>query len=100
MYLACIILFEVGSVVSGAAPNSPAFIVGRAISGLGAAGLQNGGIVIILNILPLHKRSAWMGGIGAVFGIASVLGPLVGGVSPAFLSIMLDYGMGADTACM
>lgn len=43
-YMSCIALFEVGSAVCGAAPSSVAFIIGRAISGLGSAGIFNGGM--------------------------------------------------------
>lgn len=42
VFLAAVVLFEVGSAVCGAAPNSVAFIIGRAIAGLGAAGVQEG----------------------------------------------------------
>ncbi|MCJ1285331.1 hypothetical protein MMC26_004671 [Xylographa opegraphella] len=78
VYLGSLVVFELGSAVCGAAPNSTAFIVGRAIAGLGNAGLFQGVVVIIVYIVPLHKRSQYMGLMGAVFGIAS-LGPLLGG---------------------
>ena len=41
-FLAAVLLFEVGSAICGAAPNSIAFIIGRAIAGLGAGGIQSG----------------------------------------------------------
>ncbi|OCK76475.1 MFS general substrate transporter [Lepidopterella palustris CBS 459.81] len=78
-FLTAVILFEVGSAICGAAPNSIAFIIGRAIAGLGAGGVQSGVIVIIVYAVPLHKRPQYQGFFGAVFGIASVLSPLVGG---------------------
>ncbi|EXJ84091.1 hypothetical protein A1O3_04758 [Capronia epimyces CBS 606.96] len=78
-FLTAIFLFEVGSVVCGAAPNSVAFIVGRAIAGLGAAGIYTGAIVSIVYSVPLHKRPVYQGMFGAVSGIASVVGPLLGG---------------------
>jgi len=56
-----------------------AFIIGRAISGVGAAGLMNGGMVLMINAIPLEKRPAWMGAVGATMGVASVVGPLLGG---------------------
>lgn len=79
-YIAAVIVFEVGSALCGAAPSSPAFIVGRAISGLGSAGIFNGSIIVIIETVPLEKRPMLQGFMGAVFGIASVAGPLLGGV--------------------
>ncbi|KAL2126044.1 hypothetical protein VTI74DRAFT_1868 [Chaetomium olivicolor] len=78
-FLASIVVFEIGSVICGAAPNSTAFIVGRAIAGLGSAGIFSGCMQIMIPMVPLHRRPAFQGIFGAVFGIASVLGPLVGG---------------------
>lgn len=80
VFLGVIGLFEIGSAICGAAPNSTAFIVGRAIAGIGTAGVQSGGVVILVNTLPLAKRPAMQGLFGAMFGIASVVGPLLGGV--------------------
>ena len=79
VYLASLVVFEIGSAVCGAAPNSTAFIIGRAIAGLGNAGLFQGAVVIIVYIVPLHKRPQYMGLLGSVFGIASAIGPLLGG---------------------
>ena len=80
VFLAAVILFEVGSAVCGAAPNSTAFIFGRAIAGIGSAGISGGAIVIMMHTTPIEKRPMYIGFIGAVFGIASVAGPLLGGV--------------------
>ena len=79
VFLTLIAVFELGSAVCGAAPSSTAFIVGRAIAGLGAAGMMNGAIVIMFHIIPLAKRPVYQAGFGAVFGISSILGPLLGG---------------------
>ncbi|RDW85591.1 hypothetical protein BP5796_03916 [Coleophoma crateriformis] len=79
IYLSAIGLFEVGSVISGAAPSSNAFIVGRAIAGVGSAGIFSGSIIIVTYILPLHKRPMVVGLFGSIFGISSVIGPLLGG---------------------
>jgi len=85
-FISAIFLFELGSAVCGAAPSSVAFIIGRAISGIGSAGMFGGSMVIMLNVLPLHKRPLAMGLIGGVFAIASVVGPLVGGAFTTYVS--------------
>ncbi|KAK4134864.1 MFS general substrate transporter [Trichocladium antarcticum] len=79
-YLAAIFVFEVGSLVCAVAPSSNAFIVGRAVAGIGTAGLFSGGVVILSYTLPLRQRPMAFGLIGAMWGIASVAGPLLGGV--------------------
>ncbi|KAE8352484.1 major facilitator superfamily domain-containing protein [Aspergillus coremiiformis] len=79
VFLAAILLFEVGSAICGAAPSSTVFIVGRAIAGMGASGLVSGSVVIIVHIVPLPKRPLYTGLFGAVFGVASVVAPLMGG---------------------
>ncbi|KAK0619748.1 major facilitator superfamily domain-containing protein [Immersiella caudata] len=78
-FLISILLFEIGSAVCGAATSSTVFIVARAIQGLGAAGIMAGALTIIVYAIPLAKRPMYQGLVGAVFGISSVLGPLVGG---------------------
>jgi MFS family permease len=79
VFLSAIIIFEVGSVLCGAAPSSIVFIIGRAIAGMGSAGIFSGVIVVMVASVPLHQRPAYQGGFGGVFGLASVLGPLMGG---------------------
>jgi MFS family permease len=79
VFLAGCILFEVGSAICGAAPNSKAFIVGRAIAGLGSSGMFSGLMVIMFHTIPLQQRPIYQGFFGAVFAIASVIGPVVGG---------------------
>ncbi|KAI9727732.1 MAG: hypothetical protein M1828_005960 [Chrysothrix sp. TS-e1954] len=78
-FLTAIVLFEIGSAICGAAPNNVAFIIGRAIAGLGAGGVQSGIVVIIVYAVPLAKRPAYQGLLGAMYGIASATGPLIGG---------------------
>jgi len=79
VYLCALAIFELGSLVCGVAPNSNALIIGRAVAGVGAAGVFSGAILIIAHTVPLKRRPAFMGFIGAMYGIASVAGPLMGG---------------------
>jgi MFS family permease len=80
IFLGAIFLFEVGSLVCAVAPSSEAYIVGRAVAGVGTAGLFSGGVVILSYTLPLRQRPMAFGLIGAMWGVASVAGPLLGGV--------------------
>ncbi|KAJ3536838.1 hypothetical protein NM208_g6555 [Fusarium decemcellulare] len=79
VYLVAIFFFELGSLLCGVAPNSVAFIIGRAIAGAGSAGIYSGSTILITTVTPLSKRAGYVGMMGAVFGIASVIAPLVGG---------------------
>jgi MFS family permease len=79
VYLIAIGIFELGSLVCGVAPNSNALIVGRAIAGVGSAGVFSGALIIVAYSVPLQKRPMFSGFIGAMYGIASVAGPLLGG---------------------
>ncbi|KAJ6615532.1 major facilitator superfamily domain-containing protein [Mycena sp. CBHHK59/15] len=79
VYIVAISIFELGSLICGVAPNSNALIVGRAIAGLGSAGIFSGALIIVANTVPLSKRPMYTGLIGAMYGIASVAGPLMGG---------------------
>ncbi|KAK1767678.1 major facilitator superfamily domain-containing protein [Phialemonium atrogriseum] len=79
-FLGAVALFELGSLVCALAPTSIAFIVGRALAGGGTAGLFSGAVVIFSYTLPLRKRPAAFGLVGGMWGIASVAGPLLGGV--------------------
>lgn len=70
----------VGSIICAAAPNSAAFIVGRAVAGIGAAGLYQGALSIVGLTVKLEKRPLYLGIVLSVFGIAVCLGPPLGGV--------------------
>ncbi|BEJ13591.1 hypothetical protein CspHIS471_0307650 [Cutaneotrichosporon sp. HIS471] len=75
-----VFVFELGSLVCGVAPNINVLILGRAIAGAGSAGIFSGAMVIVAEITPLHSRAQYMALIGICFAIASVVGPLIGGV--------------------
>jgi MFS family permease len=79
-FLTAIFIFEAGSLICGVAPTSAAFIAGRAIAGIGAAGVGAGCYTMIAFTVEPKKRPAYSGALGAVYGVGSVLGPLLGGV--------------------
>ncbi|OBT92550.2 hypothetical protein VE01_09472 [Pseudogymnoascus verrucosus] len=78
-YIGAIIIFETGNIVSGAAPTSIALIFGRAIAGIGSAGIFTGSYIIIGFSVPPRHRPRYMGLLGSMYGIASVCGSLIGG---------------------
>lgn len=80
VYLFALVLFEFGSVICAAAKNSVMLIVGRAIAGAGASALFSGAMTIVGFTVPLKSRPIYMASISSMFGIASVVGPLLGGV--------------------
>lgn len=82
-----------GSLISAAAKNSTIFIVGRAIGGVGCAGVFSGALTIIAYTVPLHRRPRFTGGITTLFSvntpivrsfadskITGFVGPVLGGV--------------------
>lgn len=72
-------IFELGSVLCGAAVSSVMLIVGRAVAGLGAAGIINGALIIISSCAPLEKRAGLIGLTMGVNQLGLVAGPLIGG---------------------
>ncbi|KAI9691805.1 MAG: hypothetical protein M1822_007877 [Bathelium mastoideum] len=78
-YLAALVIFEVGSVLCAAATSSKMLIVGRAVAGAGAAALFSGGMTIIGFAVPLRKRPFYIALLSSMFGISSIVGPILGG---------------------
>lgn len=79
LFLIAIALFTLASVGCAFAGSFWAFVVFRAFQGLGGGGLMILSQAIIADIVPAKDRGKYMGPMGAVFGISSVAGPLLGG---------------------
>ncbi|KAJ5833514.1 hypothetical protein N7474_001825 [Penicillium riverlandense] len=79
LYMVSLFVFVIGSVLSATAPTSPAFIVGRALSGLGAAGILAGMNIIVAHTTSLKHRPIYSAIAGGVECIALAFGPFISG---------------------
>jgi MFS family permease len=90
-YILSIAIFEVDSLICALADNSTTLIIGRAITGLGGAGVSTGGYTIVAFSAPPELRPAFTGVMGATFSVASVIGPLLGGKISFLYNPILTY---------
>lgn len=81
-----IVIFLIGSMLSGLSQNMMELIAFRAVQGIGAGGLLVGAQAIIGDVVPARQRGKYMGYFGVVFGLTSVAGPLAGGLFTQHLS--------------
>ncbi|PNP38224.1 hypothetical protein TGAMA5MH_09794 [Trichoderma gamsii] len=84
--LTAIATFLVGSVLSSTARSSSMFIVGRAVTGLGAAGIFAGAFTASVHIMPLRWRPVFNATLGGIESVAVISAPLLGGVLVQTLS--------------
>ncbi|KAL5480187.1 hypothetical protein ACEPAI_1457 [Sanghuangporus weigelae] len=106
VYLSALVVFEVGSIICAAATSSAMLIIGRAVAGVGASALFSGSLTIIGFSVPLSKMAFYIAVLTSMYGIASVIGPVLGGALTDKLSwrwcfwINLPFGAVAFFAVM
>ncbi len=86
IYVLDVALFALGSLVVALSPSLAALLLGRAIQGFGAGGVFPVASAVIGDTFPPEKRGRALGLIGAVFGIAFLVGPILAGLVLYFLS--------------
>lgn len=94
MLIAGVLIFTIGSLLSGTSGNIEQLIMWRALQGIGGGILTANAFTIIGDLFAARERSKWQGLIGAVFGVASIVGPLLGGFlteAHSFLGLTTDW---------
>ena len=80
IYITSIFLFAVGSLLLVIGPDTKWLFIGRVIQGFGGAGIFPVAVAVIGDVFPPEKRGSVLGLLGAVFGIAFLIGPILGGI--------------------
>ncbi|HEY0228854.1 MAG TPA: MFS transporter [Mycobacterium sp.] len=80
IFQAGVVVFVAGSACSGAAQSMEWLIAARAVQGLGAGAITVTATALIGDVIPLAERGKYQGALGAVFGVTTVAGPLLGGI--------------------
>lgn len=86
MLQSAVVVFVIGSALAGASQNMTELIATRAIQGVGGGGLMVLVMAVIADLIPPRERGRYAGLFGAVFGISSIVGPLLGGYFTEHLS--------------
>lgn len=86
IFIVAVVVFIVGSFFCGLAQNMVMLIAFRAIQGIGGGAITVTATALIADVIPLRDRGKYQGALGAVFGVTTVIGPLMGGLFTDHLS--------------
>jgi EmrB/QacA subfamily drug resistance transporter len=86
VFIAAVLFFMVGSVLCGLAGSMPMLVAARALQGIGGGAIMVTATAVIGEVIPLRERGRYQGALGAVFGVTTVIGPLLGGFFTDHLS--------------
>ncbi len=86
IYVLCVSIFGLGSLLAIVAPSFEIFLVARAIQAIGAGGIFPVATAAIADRVPVERRGSALGLLGAIWGLAAILGPNLGGVLTHFFS--------------
>jgi EmrB/QacA subfamily drug resistance transporter len=86
VFIAAVLFFMAGSVLCGLASSQPMLISARALQGIGGGAIMVTATAVIGEVIPLRERGRYQGALGAVFGVTTVIGPLLGGFFTDHLS--------------
>lgn len=100
LYLAAIVIFVMSSLLSGAAKSMTELILFRSLQGIGAGGTFALAYIVVSDLSPPDKRGKMMGLISSVWGIASLLGPAMGGFIVSFFSWRWIFYINVPLGCV
>ncbi len=78
IYVLCVLIFGAGSALCAIAPIFPVFIAGRCVQAVGAGGIIPVASAVIADVFPVERRGMALGIVGSVWGLAFIVGPLIG----------------------
>ncbi len=79
IFLSCLVIFLIGSALSGMAQSMTQLILFRAFQGLGAGGIMPVAMASFADLLTPKERAKWQGGFMSIMGVSSIVGPILGG---------------------
>ncbi|KAF7595880.1 hypothetical protein BBP40_004373 [Aspergillus hancockii] len=100
VFLASVFIFEIGSLLAGAAPNSAFLVLGRAVSGMGCAGIISGLFTMIVQSFPLRRRPFFTGIAAGIEGASATVAPLLGGALTDSISWRWCFYINLPVGCV